>query len=242
MTPLEPALIGEFAVWYLVFLFSLTVHEGAHALLAFMGGDDTAYRGGQVTLSPLPHVRREPFGTVVVPVLSFFASGWVMGWASTPYDPEWGRRHPTRQALMSAAGPAGNFAVALVALVGIRLLLAGGILQAPDQVTFAHLVAPPPGTADNSILALVAMVLSVALNLNVMLGLFNLIPLPPLDGAGVLEGLLPSTAGSLMGLLRAQPILALVGLLAAWKLFGYLAGPALTMVLRLVHPAVPYAS
>ena len=70
------------AIWYLVFLFSTTCHEAAHALVAKLGGDTTAAEGGQVTLNPIPHIRRSPFGMVVVPILSFLVGGWMIGWAS----------------------------------------------------------------------------------------------------------------------------------------------------------------
>ena len=241
MTPLTSAIIADFATWYVVFLFSLTAHEGAHALLAHFGGDDTAYHGGQVTLNPLPHMKREPFGTVLVPLLTFFTAGWMMGWASTPFDPEWGRRHPRRQALMSLAGPAANFAIALVALVLLRVLLANGILQAPLQVDLgrglAHIVEPA-GHDSSGAVAFVGMFLSIALSLNVLLGLFNLLPLPPLDGSGVVEGLFPDTAGRLLQFLRTSPMVSILSLLAAWKVFGLIAGPALGGLLHLVHPAV----
>ncbi|MFQ5767869.1 MAG: site-2 protease family protein, partial [Acidobacteriota bacterium] len=191
MTGIHPALLGEAAIWYVVFLFSLTIHEAAHALVAHLGGDHTAYQGGQVTLNPVPHMAREPMGTILLPFLSFFTMGWMMGWASTPFDPVWGRRYPRRQALMSLAGPAGNLTVAFGAWAALRLLLATGVLVAPEQISFSHLVAPPAGTPLESLLTPVALLLSVALGLNVLLGLFNLLPLPPLDGAGVLEGLFP---------------------------------------------------
>ena len=72
--------------WYVVFVFSVTCHEAAHAFAAMKLGDKTAYHGGQVTLDPTPHVRRSPFGMVVVPILSFLLGGWMIGWASAPYD------------------------------------------------------------------------------------------------------------------------------------------------------------
>ena len=97
---------GLFGLWYVAFLFSLTVHEASHALAALKLGDPTAYRGGQVTLNPLPHMRREPFGTIVVPALSYIFAGWMMGWASAPYDPVWADRHPRRAGWMALAGPA----------------------------------------------------------------------------------------------------------------------------------------
>ena len=75
--------------WYAVLLFSLTFHEAAHAFAALRGGDRTAYLGGQVSLDPTPHIRREPLGTVVFPIVIYLISGggWMFGWASTPFDP-----------------------------------------------------------------------------------------------------------------------------------------------------------
>lgn len=233
--------IGEFAIWYVVFLFTLTIHEGGHALVAWMGGDDTAYRGGQVSLNPWPHVRREPFGTVLVPILSFIWSGWMMGWASAPYDPAWGRRHPRRLAAMSAAGPAANLLLMLAAFAAIKIMLGGGAFVAPDNAGFSHVVGVPPGTPDGSLLYPAAFTLSVALNLNLLLFLFNLIPLPPLDGSGVLQGLFPATAGRLFDALSGNPMLSLLGLLVAWRIFGYIFGPAFGMLLALLHPAVSYS-
>ena len=72
-------------IWFVVFLFSTTCHEGAHALVAKLGGDPTA--SGQVTLNPIPHIQREKFGMVVMPILSYLLGGYMMGWASAPYDP-----------------------------------------------------------------------------------------------------------------------------------------------------------
>ncbi len=233
--------VGEFAIWYVVFLLTLTIHEGAHALVAWMGGDDTAYRGGQVSLNPWPHVRREPFGTVLVPLLTFMWSGWMMGWASAPYNPSWGRRYPRRLAAMSAAGPAANFLLMAGAFVAIRIGLGAGRFVAPGEVNFSHVVGVPPGTPDGSLLYAAAFTLSVALNLNLLLFLFNLIPLPPLDGSGVLQGLFPATAGRLYGSLAGNPMLSLFGLLVAWRIFGYTFGPAFKVLLVLLYPDVSYS-
>src|ERR1043165_5534436 len=112
--------------WFPAFLFSTTVHEAAHAWAALRGGDPTAYLGGQVSLSPLPHIRREPIGMLVVPLLTSLTQGWAMGWASAPYDPYWAERHPRRAALMAAAGPAGNLLVALAAFILIKVGLTTG--------------------------------------------------------------------------------------------------------------------
>jgi len=231
--------LPEFPIWYAVFLFTLAFHEGAHALLAYWGGDTTAYHGGQVTLNPIPHMRREPFGTVIVPLLSFFMNGWMMGWASTPYDPDWGRRHPQRLALMSAAGPIANLILAIVSFVLLRVLLHAGYFVPPNRIEFSHMVAPAVGGAD-SVAGALGFFLSVALNLNVMLCLFNLLPLPPLDGAGIVRGLFPGSIGQAMENLQRQPMFALMGLLVAWQVFSPIQRGAFQVVLSLLHPGVAY--
>src|SRR5260370_9351042 len=103
-------------VWYVAFLFSTTCHEAAHALVAKVGGDDTAARGGQVSLNPVPHIQREPWGMVLIPILSFIFTRGMIGWASAPFNPEWERRHPRRAALMALAGPAANYTLMLLAV------------------------------------------------------------------------------------------------------------------------------
>src|SRR5260221_7498610 len=110
-------------VWYVAFLFSTTCHEAAHALVAKLGGDDTAALGGQVTLNPVPHIQREPWGMVVIPILSFIVTHGtgVIGWASAPFNPQWERRYPRRAALMALAGPAANYTLMLLAVVGLRV-------------------------------------------------------------------------------------------------------------------------
>src|ERR1051325_11496324 len=92
-------------IWFVAFLFSTTVHEAMHALVAWKGGDPTAYHGGQVSLSPVPHIRREPIGMLVVPLLTSLTQGWAIGWASAPYDTNWAPAHPVRPPRRSATRP-----------------------------------------------------------------------------------------------------------------------------------------
>src|SRR5215510_15071145 len=133
-------------LWFAAFLFSTTVHEAAHALAALRGGDPTAYLGGQVSLSPLPHIRREPIGMLVVPLLTAFTNGWALGWASTPYDPYWAARHPRRAATMAAAGPAGNLLIAGVAFGLLRIGVVTGVFVSTDRVNAHHMVEPARGS------------------------------------------------------------------------------------------------
>jgi Zn-dependent protease len=197
-------------------IISLTVHEAAHAFLAWRGGDPTAYHRGQVSLNPIPHIMREPFGMVILPALMLFAfkSNFLLGYASTPIDPEWAWRHPRRAALMSAGGPLANL---LLATIGFIVLSMTGEAGVP-----AHDREP------------VAKMAEAFLRLNLVLFLFNLFPLPPLDGAGVVEGLFPRTR-SFYDMLRRNSTAALIGILAVvfamreiaptvyWTVMGWLA-------------------
>ncbi|MFQ5701554.1 MAG: site-2 protease family protein [Acidobacteriota bacterium] len=235
---LEPSRLAECAVWFVVFLFSLTLHEAAHAWLARLGGDDTAYLGGQVSLSPLPHIRREPVGTIIVPIASFFLMGWMMGWASTPFDRDWARRHPRREAAMSAAGPAANLLIALAAMLCMRLLVqAGQFVPPPDgsPLGFSRLVQPAPNLGGLSLLWPAAAALSIAMTLNVLLFLFNLLPIPPMDGSGVLHGLFPDSIGRWLDTLQQNPVIGLVGVLIAWRLIPYLFQPVFAVLISFVY-------
>lgn len=232
---LNPAVFG---IWYIVFLFSTVAHEAAHGLAAHLGGDPTAYEHGQVTLDPIVHIKRSPWGMLIIPILTFVQMGWMMGWASTPYDSSWGKRHPRRQALMSLAGPAANFALALIGIIAIKVLLSAGVFDTPygGQFTFTQLVREAGEPRAGSLVTGLAIALSVLVNLNVLLGLFNLLPIPPLDGAGIFEGLFPKTLGRLYDQMREIPILQFVGLLVAWNIFPVVMVPAFGILLGIVHP------
>ncbi len=106
MPDISPELLALGFIWYVAFLFSTTCHEAAHALAAKLGGDETAFVGGQVALNPVPHIQREPWGMVIIPILSLIINRSIIGWASAPYDALWERRHPRRAAWMALAGPA----------------------------------------------------------------------------------------------------------------------------------------
>ena len=224
-------------LWYFVFLYSTVLHEAAHAWAALRLGDDTAYRGGQVSLDPMPHIRREPFGMVIVPLLTFFlnaASGrtWMMGWASAPYDPEWAMRNPRRAAWMAIAGPAANLLIVLAAAVCIRAGLAAGWFVAPERFTFADIVTPvvPGGVAQFA-----AMFLGVMFSLNLLLMSFNLIPLPPFDGASIPLFFLRGSLAESWQQLMWNPMVKLLCFYAAFKGFGAVFAPILTAAANLLY-------
>jgi len=232
MNPAETVALG--AAWYVVFLLATTCHEAAHAWAAKLGGDPTAFHAGQVSLSPLPHIRREPFGTVIVPLLSYAIGGWMVGWASAPYDAAWAERHPRRAAWMALAGPAANFALLLIAAVLIRAGLWLDYFAAPEVARFTQVVAATgPGVGQG-----LAVVLSILFVLNLLLFLFNLIPLPPLDGHTAITLLMSeATARRFRHLTHS---FGMLGLLVAWFLFGRVFGPVYVLALNLLHPGAAY--
>jgi Zn-dependent protease len=227
-------LIQGLLIWYLVFLFSITFHEFAHAILAYKGGDHTAYETGHVTLDPLPHIRRSPIGMVLVPLLSYLQLHWMVGFASVPFNADWGRKNPTKQALMSLAGPMANLLLAAVALAALRTLLAVNVFQYSSDLGGLRYV-DPVGVSAHSPLGALATALSVMLKLNVVLCLFNLLPVPPLDGAGVLSGFFPGLFGALYDKMRQVPAFEFLGLIVAWRVFPYVAAPAFRAVLGLLY-------
>lgn len=233
---MDPDLLILGAAWYAVFLLSLTLHEAGHAWAALKLGDPTAYQGGQVTLNPLPHVRREPVGTVLVPLVSFALGGWMIGWASAPYDPVWAERHPRKEALMAAAGPAANLLLVVVAWVAVRVLAAAGVFLPPESVGFDRLAVTETPWAEGLI-----PLVSVLFSLNLLLFVFNLLPLPPLDGSAIFPILLgEDVARRFKGILRASPMLSLLGLLLAWQFFGPVFGPVFRFAISLLYPGVAY--
>ena len=223
------------AAWYLAFLFSTTLHEASHALVAMKLGDDTARRGGQVTLDPIPHIRRKPFGMVIVPILSYIMGGWMIGWASAPYDPEWARRNPRRAAWMALAGPAANLLLCLVDAILIRVGIHLGWFDAPERISNATNIV---SANRQGLCELAAILLSVFFYLNLLLFAFNLIPLPPLDGSSLPLLFLSDAAAAQYTALMRSPGVSMVGMILAWQLFGPLARILYNCAIQCLYPGV----
>jgi Zn-dependent protease len=238
-TEMDPTnILSAGAAWYAVFLASITLHEAAHALVALKLGDPTAYHNGQVSLSPTSHIKHHPLGMIAVPIISFVLSGfsWMLGWAAIPCDRHWMMRYPKRSALVSAAGPAANFALILLAIVVIRIGYAADVFLPPKEITFSH-VADTNGSA---LLANFAFLISILFSLNIVLCAFNLIPLPPLDGSGILPAGLSHESAQRYFDFALNPAYMLPGLAIAWMLAGYAIGPLHTFAVNLLYPGTQY--
>jgi len=174
-----------------VLLFAITVHEAAHAWSAKKFGDPTAAALGRATLNPLAHI--DPIGTILLPLLLVAIRAPVFGWAKpVPVNP-YNLRDPRRDNIwISASGPLANFSVAFASFLTILLLK----VIRPGVVDFLRNYLLSQGSRQPGFYPLegLALILFYAVLVNTYLAVFNLIPVPPLDGSGVLMGLLPLEA------------------------------------------------
>lgn len=206
--------IGQLLVILPVLLLSLTIHEAAHAVTANWYGDPTARRLGRISLNPAVHV--DPVGTVILPLLGILAGGFVFGWAKpVPVNPANLRRPRQDFLVIAAAGPASNIVLAIGAswlLAAVGLEAAGGWAGALATFAFAML------------------------QLNLLLAVFNMIPVPPLDGGNVLAGLLPEwLAEPYDRLVRPWGFVILLVLMATGGLYQII-GPPMSLLMGWLLP------
>ncbi|MBC8378114.1 MAG: site-2 protease family protein [Planctomycetes bacterium] len=208
-------------VWYIVFVFSTVFHEFSHAMVAYKFGDRTAAHHGLVTLNPIPHIQRSPVGMLVVPLLSFVHMQWMIGWASVPYDPYWAHRYPKQAALMGLAGPAANLTLVIVAGILIHLGISAGIFFPPESIGFTRVVeAGADGLAKGA-----AILVSILFTLNLLLCVFNLIPVTPLDGTALAEFILKGDILYKYRALMTHPTVRMFGIFIAWYVIGFIFSP-----------------
>ncbi len=230
--------IPTILVSYVALLFSLSVHEACHASAAYLLEDDTARRLGRMTLNPLAHI--DPLGTVVFPLLGMATGFPFIGWAKpVPVDPRILTRRFTQRggyALVAAAGPTSNMILAVLFLAVLLILVK--LVALPPALefrVFAHALlarrvesiqALELGTGMSIALALCGRLVLI----NIGLALFNLLPMGPLDGSGILRGLLPWRW--LPKFDRIQPWMGgLLIVLALTGVLGYVIGPVFVVVL-----------
>lgn len=203
--------IAQSLIIFAVLLFSLTVHEMAHAITADWFGDPTARRLGRISLNPAVHI--DPVGTLLLPLLGLFAGGFVFGWAKpVPVNPANLKNHRQDFLVIAAAGPASNILMAVAASVLLGAVPGG--LGASEGI---------PGALATFGFAMV--------QLNLLLAVFNMLPIPPLDGGNVLAGILPeAVAARYDRLIRPYGFVILLVLMATGWLYR-LIGPPLSFLM-----------
>jgi Zn-dependent protease len=201
----------------IAFLFAISVHESAHAWMANLRGDPTARMLGRITLNPIKHI--DPVGTLLLPAVAMYFHAPVIGWAKpTPVDPRNFKNPMLDDILTSVVGPISNFVVAIGAVFALALVKLVSPLG--NQI-----VSQGFATDTDSFLLPLCLLIYELMVINVVLGVFNLIPVPPLDGSHVVRHLLPA------GALRIYDTVGMFGLfiLVFWGggLLGKLISPAI---------------
>ena len=205
-------ILYEISIWALPVLIAITFHEASHGYVAHLLGDDTAWRLGRVSFNPLVHI--DPFGTIVLPVmLLLLRSPFLFGYAKpVPVNFRALRRPRVDTILVAAAGPGMNLLLATVAALAFHIV---GYVPAPGALWLA----------DN---------LKNALLLNVVLAIFNLLPIPPLDGGRILVAFLPRALARPLSRLEPYGLLILIGLLFVLPLLSAQLGIHLDPISRLI--------
>ncbi|MBL0313616.1 MAG: site-2 protease family protein [Holophagaceae bacterium] len=192
--------IPTILISYIALLFSLSVHEASHATAAYLLDDDTAARLGRMTINPLVHI--DPIGTVLFPLIGMTTGFPLIGWAKpVPYNPQHFTRKVTMRtgaALVSAAGPASNIALFVLFMLVTTLTLRFSVADPSDRLVLFYAGLQGPEAFSRMAVSPAQMVmLSFAgrlILINILLAIFNLIPVGPLDGGGILKGFLPYRA------------------------------------------------
>jgi Zn-dependent protease len=200
--------VAQVFILFIVLLFSLTVHEMAHAFTADRLGDPTARMLGRISLNPMVHA--DPIGTVLFPLIALVTGAPLIGWAKpVPVDVRNLRHHRRDYMLVAAAGPASNLVIALA-----------------SSIVLAALPISPQTLGETNVSAPIAAILGTAMRLNVLLAVFNMLPIPPLDGGNVLAGLLPPRLAVSFNQVRPYGFLLLYALIFSGGFYSIVVRPS----------------
>jgi Zn-dependent protease len=220
-------IVGQLIIYIVVLLLAISAHEAAHAWMSHKFGDDTAYLLGRVTLNPVKHT--DPIGTLLIPIASFIFAALggplagipLIGWGKpTPVNPLRWRNKDLANIMVSIAGILANLTIALIALVLIIAARHSGLFD--DDGALAGVSEP------------VGMLLQFALSMNLGLAIFNLLPVPPLDGSKILYTILPASAQPTLEAMERFSFIILIIIIKTGVL-NYIFDPVWRVVERIVR-------
>ena len=220
--------IADFFLYMVVFLFSLSLHEAAHAFVALHFGDETALRLGRVTLNPFKHI--DPIGTILIPAAFLFSgSRFLFGYAKPVPVNFKNLRNPRRDMiLVVAAGPATNFLLALISAILLKLM-------------FVFYIPSPFDTIDPSQTAMILVKgIQYSIYINVLLAVFNMLPLPPLDGGRVMVGLLPPRIAASFSKIEPYGIVILLAVIFVIPILSQAMGHPINPFGMVLMPVIEY--
>ena len=199
-------LVGQLIIYLVVLLLAISAHEAAHAWMSYKFGDDTAYLLGRVTLNPIAHT--DPIGTLLIPIVNFIGAVGMgvfvplIGWGKpTPVNPLRWRNKDLANVMVSLAGIMANLLLAVIAFVILRICLQTGMIGLGIVGRFGSLEEP------------LFLLLDRILMMNLSLAIFNLLPVPPLDGSKILYSVLPASAHDSLDAMERFSFIILIGLM-----------------------------
>jgi len=197
-----------------VAILAITFHEAAHGYVAYKLGDPTAYQQGRVSFNPLRHI--DPVGTVLLPLVLYFTTGWILGWAKpVPINPSRLNSPRRDMVLVAAAGPGINLALAVLSAFLLSIFGAVG-----EESRFVHNL------------------LTLSISFNVLIAVFNLIPIPPLDGGRIAVGILPGSLAYPLARLEAYGMWIVIGALLIVPLVTRQLGHEINPFSLIIQPVV----
>ena len=219
-------LVGQLIMYIVVLLLAISAHEAAHAWMSYKFGDDTAYLLGRVTLNPVKHT--DPIGTLLIPIASFIFTAVggplagipLIGWGKpTPVNPLRWRNKDLANVMVSIAGILANLTIAILALILFKVAQYSGLFA--EGATLASISEP------------VEMLLYFAISMNLGLAIFNLLPIPPLDGSKVLYTFLPAGSQSVLEAMERYSFIILI-IVIKMRVLDYIFDPVWNIVERIL--------